>query len=173
MCFSTQPINFTRWGYNLGRVFEYRDRVRPEWIDYNGHMQDAFNGLVFSYAVDHVQDAVGFDQAYRDTTGATIYVIEDHRRFLKEVHEGAELIVQTRVIGLDPQRFHLHQTMLHQDRAVCVAEALEVHVTQHPKAHITPMPDFAYKALKQALFTVDERTDLRPVSGVINIASVD
>ncbi|EEE35651.1 conserved hypothetical protein [Rhodobacteraceae bacterium KLH11] len=34
--------------------------MKPEWIDYNGHMQDAYYGLVFSYAVDAMQDAPQF-----------------------------------------------------------------------------------------------------------------
>ena len=46
-------------------IFEYRKTVLPEWIDYNGHMQDAYYGLVFSKAVDALQDDVGFDQSYR------------------------------------------------------------------------------------------------------------
>ncbi len=32
-------------------TFRYQTTVRPEWIDYNRHMQDAYYGLVFSYAV--------------------------------------------------------------------------------------------------------------------------
>ncbi len=169
MYFSPRLIDFIAWGCDMGRVFEYHDRVRPEWIDYNGHMQDAYYGLVFSYAVDHVQDAVGFDQAYRDRTGATIYVVEDHRKFLKEVHEGADLVVQTRVLDVDAQRFHIHQTMLQAGRPVCIAEALEVHVTQHPKAHITPMPAFAYDALTSAVLSADESETLHRICGAIRI----
>ena len=39
-------------------AFLYQTQVLPDWIDYNGHMQDAFYGLVFSYAVDAFQDWV-------------------------------------------------------------------------------------------------------------------
>lgn len=59
--------------------FIFEIDVNPEWIDYNEHMQDAYYGLAFSYAIDHFQDKVGFDQAYRSITGHTIYVIEDHK----------------------------------------------------------------------------------------------
>ncbi|MCV2869292.1 hypothetical protein OEW28_11720 [Defluviimonas sp. WL0002] len=57
----------------MTRTFHYRTSVRPEWIDYNGHMQDAYYGLVFSHAVDAFQDEVGFDAAYRKATGCTTY----------------------------------------------------------------------------------------------------
>ena len=42
--------------------FIFKINVQEEWIDYNNHMQDAYYGLAFSYAVDHLQDAVGFDE---------------------------------------------------------------------------------------------------------------
>lgn len=69
-------------------IFEHIKTVLPEWIDYNGHMQDAYYGLVFSQAVDALQDDVGFDQAYRQKTGCTIYLLEEHKFFLSEVKKG-------------------------------------------------------------------------------------
>ncbi len=56
----------------MTEIFRFQTTVRPEWIDYNGHMQDAYYGLIFSYAVDGFQDAVGFDRAYRERTGCTV-----------------------------------------------------------------------------------------------------
>ena len=41
----------------MNHVFWYHTEVSAQWIDYNGHMQDAFYGLVFSHAVDDLQDA--------------------------------------------------------------------------------------------------------------------
>ena len=33
-------------------IVTYTTTDHPEWIDYNGHMQDAYYELIFSYAVD-------------------------------------------------------------------------------------------------------------------------
>ena len=60
-------------------IFEYKTTVWPEWIDYNGYMRDAYYGLVFSKAIDALQDEVGFNQAYRQRTGCTIYLVEEHK----------------------------------------------------------------------------------------------
>ncbi len=30
----------------------YHDTVRAEWVDYNGHLRDAFYMLIFSFATD-------------------------------------------------------------------------------------------------------------------------
>ena len=39
-------------------AFTYHTNVHSDWIDYNGHMQDAYYGLVFSHGVDALQDEV-------------------------------------------------------------------------------------------------------------------
>ncbi|WP_299950259.1 hypothetical protein [uncultured Ruegeria sp.] len=58
-------------------MFTFETTVKREWIDYNGNMQGAYYGLVFSYAIDAMQDDVGFDAEYPTRTGCTIYPLED------------------------------------------------------------------------------------------------
>ncbi|MDJ1009192.1 MAG: thioesterase family protein [Paracoccaceae bacterium] len=124
----------------MSEGFAYETAVAAEWIDYNGHMRDAFYGLVFSYAVDAFQDAVGLDAAYREASGCTIYLVEQHCFYLAEVKAGDRLDVETRVIGADAKRFHLYQTMRSggTDRAVC--EFMELHVRQAPEPRAADMP---------------------------------
>lgn len=124
----------------MSETFVYETTVISDWIDYNGHMQDAYYGLIFSYAVDAVQDAIGFDAAYRKRTGCTIYLLEDHKYFLKEVKLGAALRVETVVLDSDDKRFHLHLTMLHDGTPVAISETMELHVNQHPTPHAEVMP---------------------------------
>ena len=81
--------------------FIFKIHVQEEWIDYNKHMQDAYYGLAFSYAVDHFQDAVGFDENYRSRTGCTIFVVEDHKFYLNEVKLGSELVIKTTLLDTD------------------------------------------------------------------------
>jgi len=92
--------------------FLYHTKVKADWIDYNGHMQDAYYGLVFSYAVDAFQDVVGFDAAYRQRTGCTIYLVEEHKYFLKEVKEGDLLEIRIVLLAVTEKLFHLHCQML-------------------------------------------------------------
>ncbi|RYG89294.1 thioesterase [Loktanella sp. IMCC34160] len=121
-------------------TFRYQTTVRPEWIDYNGHMQDAFYGLIFSYAVDAFQDAVGFDGAYRDRTGCTIYLLEDHKFFLREVREGALVEVETVLLDFNEKRFHLWSAMKEAGELVAISEMVEMHVQQSPQPHGVAMP---------------------------------
>jgi len=146
----------------MSRIFRYRSAVDPAWIDYNGHMQDAYYGLVFSYAVDAMQDAVGLDAAYRQTTGSTIYLLEDHKFFLREVKLGAVLEVETRVIGLAPKRFQLWSEMFADGRRSAVSELMELHVTQVPEPHGTPLPAEIYAQLEAALWPPAVISALQP-----------
>ncbi|MCY4312525.1 MAG: thioesterase family protein [Gammaproteobacteria bacterium] len=119
---------------------EFETTVKPEWIDYNGHMRDSNYGLVFSLAVDALQDAVGLDAAYRERTGCTIYLLEDHKFYLKEVKQGDQLRVVTHVLGVDEKRFHLYMIMKRDQVEVCIGEFMELHVQQYPSPHGISMP---------------------------------
>ena len=134
----------------MTEVFTYRTSVRPEWIDYNGHMQDCYYGLIFSLAADEVQEALGVGARYRKATGCTVYLVEDHKVFLREVKEGAEVTVEARVIGWDAKRFHLHKQMFEGGDLVCVGEYMELHVNQLPKPHAEPMPKEVLARLERA-----------------------
>ncbi|TAM06876.1 MAG: hypothetical protein EPN70_04455, partial [Paraburkholderia sp.] len=56
----------------------YQDTVRAEWVDYNGHLRDAFYMLIYSYATDVLLDAIGLDSAQRDARGRSMYTLEAH-----------------------------------------------------------------------------------------------
>ncbi|MFJ3019590.1 thioesterase family protein [Streptomyces tendae] len=77
----------------------FRSTVRPEWIDYNGHMSEAFYVLVFGHATDEMMGGTGLDSAYRESTGCSLYTVESHVRFLREVPVDSRLAVRTRVLG--------------------------------------------------------------------------
>ena len=37
----------------------YSTQVLPDWVDYNGHLRDAFYLLIFSYATDALMEQIG------------------------------------------------------------------------------------------------------------------
>ena len=86
----------------------YRTAILPEWVDYNGHLRDAFYLLIFSYATDALMDRLGLDEAGRARTGHTLYTLECHLNYLAEVKLGAEVEVRTRLLAHDHKRLHIH-----------------------------------------------------------------
>ena len=139
--------------------FIIKINVQKEWIDYNNHMQDAYYGLAFSYAVDHFQDAVGFDENYRSRTGCTIFVVEDHKFYLNEVKLESELVIKTTLLDADKKKFILQSQMFVNDKNVANSEMLQAHVKTIPKPKITEMPQIIY----------DRFTDLLKQSNNSNI----
>ena len=131
--------------------FVFKLPVKSEWIDYNKHMQDAYYGLAFSYAVDHFQDCVGFDERYRAQSGCTIYVLEDHKFYLNEVKQGSELVIRTSLVDADKKKFILHSEMSVQDTLVATSEMLQAHVNTNPKPKVTEMPIEIYKIFNKLL----------------------
>src|ERR1700746_498792 len=63
----------------------YETAILPEWIDYNGHLRDAYYALIVSHAADALMDRLGMDAAYRQRSGCTLYTVEMHIHFLHEL----------------------------------------------------------------------------------------
>lgn len=108
----------------------YRCDVLPEWIDYNGHMSEAFYVLAFGFATDQVMDELGMDQLYRQNTGSSLYTVEAHVRYLLETGPGAELTVTTDIINSGPKKLHLAHEMHSGSQLIATEEILALHVNQ-------------------------------------------
>lgn len=89
----------------------HREVVRPEWADYNKHLNDAFYLVIFSHATDHMMDQIGLDAAGRERSNHSLFTAELHLNYLKEVKVGAEVRVETTFLGHDAKRLHIFHTM--------------------------------------------------------------
>jgi acyl-CoA thioester hydrolase len=142
-------------------IFEYKKTVRSEWIDYNDHMQDAYYGLVFSKAVDALQDEVGFDEAYRHRTGCTIYLVEERKFFLSEAKEGAQLEIEIHVLDVSEKLFHIYAMMKSDGRKVAISELMQLHVRQKPTAKGITIPLEIKTRLEKYLIEPQHQSDLK------------
>ncbi|MEE2570006.1 thioesterase family protein [Pseudarthrobacter sp. J64] len=111
-----------------GTLPEYRCTVRPEWIDYNGHMSEAFYVLVFGFATDQVMEVLGMDKRYRQETGSSLYTVEAHIRYLMETALDAELTVTTVIAGGGPKKLHLAHELHVGGQLAATEEILALHV---------------------------------------------
>ena len=101
----------------------YTTTVQADWVDYNGHLRDAYYLLVCSFATDGLMDLVGLDEAGRARTGHTLYTLECHLNFLAEVKLGVEVQVRTQLLGHDRKRLHIHHLIERCDDGTVVAES--------------------------------------------------
>ncbi len=115
----------------------YHTQVKREWVDYNGHMSEAYYVLVFGHTTDGFLDWIGMDDIYRRRTGHAVYTLEAHISYLHEVGGGQALAVSTQVLGADAKRVRLFHTMNHADKGhlLATAELMLLHVdTTQPRA---------------------------------------
>jgi acyl-CoA thioester hydrolase len=120
----------------------FRTEVAPEWIDYNGHLRDAYYSLIVSLACDALMDRLGLDEPYRKRTRCTLYTLEMHMHFLREVKKTDVVDVAVRILGTDRKRIHaaFDMTCGRYPDPVATAELMLLHVYQgdEPKAQAFP-----------------------------------
>jgi len=106
----------------------------PEWLDYNGHMSEAYYVLAFGYATDGLMAHIGLDAAYRQAAAASLYTVESHIRYLDEVSGGTALTVQLQLLEFDAKRVRYYLRLLAEGKAAPVAtsELLGLHVAGRP-----------------------------------------
>jgi acyl-CoA thioesterase FadM len=120
-------------------------RVVPTaWIDYNGHMMDAYYFLAFTEATEAFLDHVGLGAAYQARTGGGIYTAESHLCFLSGVGEGAALEYQTQLLGYDCKRMHVFHQMTSAGSLAATCELMFLHVIDY---RVRPMPPEAAAAV--------------------------
>jgi len=110
----------------------YETPILPEWIDYNGHLRDAYYVLIVSAATDALMDRIGLDAAYRARTRCTLYTVEMHVHYLQEVKGTDTAVVDVRVLGADPKRLHAAFDLRRagDTPAAAVVELMLLHVRQ-------------------------------------------
>ncbi|MEQ8654925.1 MAG: thioesterase family protein [Kiloniellales bacterium] len=126
-------LEATPW-HSAGGLITWQGPCRSEWLDYNGHMNETYYLLVMSWGTDRIMELIGCDQAYRDSGQGTLYTLETHIRYFREVKEGQPLQVTTQAIERDAKRLRLYaRTWIEgEDAPVAAAEFLLLHVAGDP-----------------------------------------
>ncbi len=99
----------------------HRGTIRPEWIDYNGHMNVAYYVLVFDQGTDALLDYLGMDAAYRERTGYSTYVLESHITYERELKEGDAYRVTAQLLDFDAKRLHYFEHVYHEPEGTLAA----------------------------------------------------
>jgi len=108
----------------------FKTPVHADWVDYNGHLRDAFYLLIFSYATDAFMDLIGLDCNDREASGHSLFTLECHLNYLEEVKLGEVVEVRTQIVAHDRKRVQLYHS-LHKpgsDDALAASEQMLLHV---------------------------------------------
>jgi len=118
-----------------------RERVRTEWIDYNGHMNVGYYHVAFDNAAEPFFEFLGLTPEFRQRHGASTFALESHLNFLREVKAGDALRFEARLIDFDAKRIHFFQEMFHAGEGYVAAsyESVSAHVSMATR-RTAPMP---------------------------------
>lgn len=105
-------------------------RVRPEWIDYNGHLNLAYYVVAFDQCVDQVFDRIDIGLRYRREEELGTFAAETHTLYEQEVLEGDPLRIVMHVLAVDDKRMHGFLEMFHAEKGFRAAaqELMYLHV---------------------------------------------
>ncbi|MBD0865005.1 MAG: thioesterase family protein [Rhodobacteraceae bacterium] len=114
--------------------------VKPDWIDYNGHLNMAYYNVLMDLASDEVLEMLGLGPDYRARTGCTTYSAEYRMQYKQELHAGDQVRVTLQLIDHSDRSFHFVQQLYHTDGWLAArGEGLGLHVDQ-AGARVVPMP---------------------------------
>ena len=110
------------------------EKVRDEWIDYNGHFNMGYYGALFDITADDAFKVMGLGPEYVDT-GFSFYTLEAHISYLRELHAGDAVQVHFRILDYDAKRIHYFEEMYHAEGGWLAAtlEGICMHIDMDAK----------------------------------------
>lgn len=104
--------------------------IDEAWVDYNGHLNQAYYSVLFDRAIDHALIPVGLGPDYVTQRNASYMTVENHICFVRELFKTDPVRVVSRVLDVDDKRLHLFCEMQHATDGwlSCTSEWMFLHV---------------------------------------------
>lgn len=124
--------------------------VPLDWLDYNGHMNEARYLQAFGDATDRFMELIGCDAAYI-AKGGSYFTAETHIRHLDEAKAGEVIEIDTQVVLGAGKKMHLFHFMKAADgRVLATAEHMLIHVSLETRKAEPPAPEIEAKLVEVA-----------------------
>ena len=168
----TKTLRAFKLGRKMPKLITYKTPILADWVDYNGHLRDAFYLLIFSYTTDAFMDLIGLTSDNRDASGHSLFTLECHINYLNEVKLDEQVEVRTQIVGHDKKRVHLYHS-LHKagiDDPLSASEQMLLHVDLAAGPRSAPFSEAVFGEL---LRIVEDQQGLPPpqyVGRVIGLA---
>lgn len=99
--------------------------VIKEWIDYNGHLNDANYLVIFTKASDALQNHLGLTLEHIQNTGETLFTVETHLTYVQEIGLGETVTITTQMLETDNKRMRIFHRMFNdQNELLATVEML-------------------------------------------------
>ena len=121
-------------------LFEVEASVRPEWIDFNGHMNMGFYAVAFDYiSTDNYFTHLGLAEDNFRREQKSTFTLGMNIDYLKEVFAGDRLRFTTQLIDYDHKRLHYFHCMYNLDTGdlAAVNECLTMYIDMQTRRSTT------------------------------------
>ena len=120
----------------------FRGKIKPEWIDFNGHMNVGYYVVAFDLGSMAFLDAVGMGYTYPERRGGSTFGLEMHVTYDREIHQDDPFVIYTRVLDCDQKRIHMYHEMRHGTEGWLAStnEIITMHINMAER-RTAPFPD--------------------------------
>ena len=111
-------------------IFSPELAIDPSWVDYNGHLNQAYYGVLFDRALDHALLPAGLGPEYIRERNLSFMTVECHKCFVRELMHPAKVRVASRIVDLDGKRMHMFCELQHAGEGwlAATAEFMFLHI---------------------------------------------
>ena len=129
-------------------------KIKPEYIDPNGHMNVGYYGVIFDLALDLPWAKLGMDYSLIERAGKSSFALESHLTYQHEVKQGEPVTFTFHLLDHDEKRMHYFMTMQHatQGWLASTSEQISMCVDMKAKRGTTWPPEVIERI--QALYSV-------------------
>ena len=115
--------------------------VEDAWIDYNGHMSVPYYAHLFDRCAEQFFEQLGLGLTSAANGRGTLFALEQHTIYLREVLAGSRLKVSLQILDWDEKRIHYFMRMENAETGIAAAtsEQLAIHVDLATRKS-TPLP---------------------------------
>src|SRR5688572_7760816 len=90
--------------------------IPSDYLDMFGHMNIQYYVKLFNDGIFDMCAQLGMDEAFFLRSGRGMYALEQHIKYMAEVHEGDEVAVYSRLFGRNEKRIHFMLFMINESK---------------------------------------------------------
>ena len=128
----------------------YRGVVYPWQLDHIGHMNVQFYTARFDEATWHFFASIGITPTYLKANGRGMAAVDQHTRYLRELHAGALIRITSELLELKPKTVRFKHRMYDAETGeeVAVTELVGAHIDSEARRAVPFPPEILERAAK-------------------------
>jgi acyl-CoA thioester hydrolase len=135
-----------------------QELVRKEWVDFNGHMNDAAYAHVFSISCNKLLEHIGLNSEDSGINIFSIFTLENHICYYRETRIGELLFIKVGIVDYDIKRLHSFFIMENEvNECLATSEQLLIGIDMKSR-RVAPFPTNILNKITN-MFILDQKID--------------